>query len=263
MSSMSSGTMLMQTGLDYKASVLINANLDTNKFTASLIDTQSRQFDNDAQDLLFKAQKLRTQCLQKEFGAVFDNDLDTDCYDEVCIHVVITNEDNEVVGTCRLLDSNRASVIGRFYSETAFYLQDFLRSYPFTIIEIGRISLHSDYCCSEVWHLLWKNIALVFQKINANALMSSCSIPIGAGDVNVWLKGLKHSPKLTLKPKYKLPLSLLNLPPASVPALVNMYLDMGASVAQQACFDPDLHCAEVFVWLPFEQLNPKYQHFLN
>lgn len=255
---MSLGSMLMQTGVDFKVSETNNVTLKT-----LIIDTQSRQYDYHAQELLLQVQKLRTHCFYNEFGVVCDNNLDADPYDEVCIHVVLLNQYDEVVATSRLLDSSRASVMGRFYSENRFYLQDFLHSYPYPVLEVGHSCIHPVYCKTKVLQQLWYGIARVANRVNANALMGCCAIPIGAGDVNLWLDNLQRIPKFVLRPKHRLPLSLLSLPPAAVPTSLKLYLRMGASVAQQASFDPDFHCADVFVWLPFEQLNRKYQHFLH
>lgn len=231
------------------------------KINTVIIDTQSRQFDNQAEQLLLKAQQLRTNCFKEQFGVVFDNDLDADRYDEACFHLILLDGE-DVIATARLLDSDRANLLGRFYSDNEFDLQDFLRDYPYPVLEIGRTCIASNYRGASVLMQLWQGIAQVAEQVKANAFMGCCSIPIGAGDVNAWLANLKGTPKIDIRPKHRLPLSLLSQPPV-VPSLLNMYLRMGANVASQACFDPDFHCADVFVWLPFEQFNPRYQHFLR
>ena len=238
-----------------------------------------------AHKTLLAAKQLRTQCFSESFGVTFYEDLDTDAYDEACLHLIIT-EGPHLIATARLLDSSRAARIGGFYSENEFYLPAWIKHYPYNILEVGRTCIHPDYRNGKVLRLLWQAIAEVAKALDVNAFMGCCSIPIGAGDVNGWLKKETQLRKLPIKPKYHLPASLLSAdlsvrttsgfndgihppePTATLKAglkiapLLHSYIKMGASVSEQACFDVDFHCADILVWLPFEQVHPRYQHLL-
>lgn len=210
--------------------------------------------------LLFEAQQLRTQCFAASFGVVFDDDLDRDDYDEACLHIVL-QQAGQVIATARVLDSQRAALLGHFYSENEFYLTPLLKPYPYEILEVGRTCIHPQYRNGKVLRQLWQAITEIARHLRVNAFIGCCSISIGAGDINGWLQTL-NAPKLTIKPKYPLPPSVLSSE-ALMPPLLSTYLKMGASISEQACFDVDFHCADVLVWLPFEQVRPRYQHLLG
>lgn len=211
-------------------------------------------------ELLLAAKRLRTECFAVSYGAVFTNDLDSDEYDEACLHIILQDKDR-VIATARVLDSQRAALLGRFYSENEFHLTPLLKHYPYQVLEVGRTCIHPDYRNGKVLRRLWQAITHIAKHLNVNAFIGCCSIPIGAGDVDGWLSSLDSVPKLNIKPKYRLPATLLSSD-IVIPPLLSTYLKMGASVSEQACFDVAFHCADVLVWLPFEQVNPRYQHLL-
>lgn len=210
--------------------------------------------------LLLAAKQLRTQCFATSFGVVFNDDLDSDAYDEACLHIVLQKA-GQVIATARVLDSQRAALLGHFYSEQEFHLAPLLKPYPYDILEVGRTCIHPEYRNGKVLRQLWQAITEVARHLRVNAFIGCCSISIGAGDINGWLQTL-DVPKLTIRPKYQLPPSVLSSAPL-VPPLLSTYLKMGASISEQACFDIDFHCADVLVWLPFEQVQPRYQHLLG
>lgn len=244
----------------------------------------------DASEQLLAAQRLRTDCFSASFGVTFAHGLDVDAYDDACLHLLISHQ-QQVIATARVLDSQRAAQIGGFYSESEFYLPSWLQHYPYNILEVGRTCIHPDYRNGQVLRLLWQAIAEVAKALKVNAFMGCCSIPLGAGDVNEWLKRQDQLRKLAIRPKYPVPPSLLsaelslgcapskrsshsnnslqtNQPNPALQAgmtaspLLHSYIKMGASVSEQACFDVDFHCADILLWLPFEQVTPRYQHLL-
>lgn len=223
------------------------------------IDPQADGYDEYDKRMLGNAQKLRASCFQEQFGAVFVDGIDRDEFDESCVHVLVISS-GQVVATTRLLSSQRANVVGRFYGESEFELKGFIRQYPYNIVEVGRTCVHAEHRHALVLRKLWQGITQFAGTQDANAFMGCCSIPIGAGDINGWLSSLS-APKISVRVRHNLPLSLLTTPPV-LPSLLQMYLRMGASLSEQVCFDPDFHCADVWVWLPFEQMQVKYQHLL-
>ncbi|WP_230656094.1 GNAT family N-acetyltransferase [Psychrobacter sp. I-STPA10] len=229
--------------------------------TLSYLPSQYKIADKTAKDYLQAAKRLRAQCFAEGFGATFNQGIDHDEFDEECIHIVVTQAD-QIIATTRLLDSHRASRVGRFYSENEFDLSTLLPHYPYNVLEIGRTCIQQKYRGSKVLAQLWQGVAMMAQALSVNAFMGCCSIPIGAGDINTWLAQLHNVPKVQARPKYRLPPSVLQQPP-KIPPLLRTYLKMGASVAEQACFDVSFHCADIFIWMPFEQIKPAYQHLLQ
>ena len=103
------------------------------------------------------------------------------------------------------------------------------------------------------------------------------SVPMEEGNVQSWLDRQLDSTKLDVKATRKLPedklsavdlaqvadVDLANPQNFALPALLKMYVKMGCSLGATACYDPEFDCADVFVWLPFEQVKPRYQHYLH
>jgi putative hemolysin len=51
---------------------------------------------------------------------------------------------------------------------------------------------------------------------------------------------------------------------ASLPPLLKAYLRMGCKIGGEACWDPEFHCADVFVLLDVAALSARYaQRFLK
>ncbi|WP_227430835.1 GNAT family N-acetyltransferase [Psychrobacter sp. I-STPA6b] len=213
-----------------------------------------------ASGYLLQAQQLRALCFSQTFGATFPDGRDYDEFDEFCIHIVLI-QDGKVVATTRLLDCPRANQAGRFYSESEFTLTHLLSRYPYNILEIGRTCIHPQFRGMKALMQLWQSVGQVAHLLSVNAFMGCCSIPVGAGDIQGWLHDLAV-PKVAVKPKYRLPESVLRHSP-QLPPLLRTYIKMGASLSEQACFDVMFHCADVFIWMPFEQIQPSYQNLLQ
>ena len=229
--------------------------------TLSYLPTQHKLDNKTASEYLQAAKSLRAQCFIENFAATFNEGIDSDEFDDECIHIVITQAD-QVIATTRLLERNRAGRVGRFYSENEFDLSALLPHYPYNVLEIGRTCIHPKYRGSKVLAQLWQGVAMMAQALSVNAFMGCCSIPIGASDINGWLANLHNVPKVQARAKYRLPPSVLQQSP-KIPPLLRTYIKMGASVAEQACFDVSFHCADIFIWMPFEQIKPAYQHLLQ
>ena len=91
-----------------------------------------------SQEDFLAAQRLRYDVFVKELGGKgslvdHDNQLERDTYDPYCDHLLLYDEarnmqnGNAVVGVYRILTSERAAELGRFYSEDEYDL-DVLKS---------------------------------------------------------------------------------------------------------------------------------------
>ncbi len=243
------------------------------------------------QQHLLNAQRLRTLTFSQAFGVDFagfhpssEQPLDRDDFDPYCTHVVVYDETRRdsfgqplAVATTRLIDKGGAIVAGQFYSEQEFQLGQLLDHYPYNILEIGRTCVHPDYRGITTINHLWAAIGRVAKKLNVNAFMGCASVPTEQGNVQNWLDQQPSNRKLDIKVTKKMPkdnanitklshdtrLNLTNTPQLLLPALLKMYVKMGCSLGATACYDAEFDCADVFIWLPFEQVNPRYQHYLH
>ncbi|MFW2177935.1 MULTISPECIES: GNAT family N-acetyltransferase [unclassified Moraxella] len=240
---------------------------------------------------LLNAQRLRTQTFSEAFGVDFtgfhpssDQPLDIDEYDSYCTHVIIYDNQRKdsfgqplAIATTRLMDKTVAGKIGHFYSENEFKLGKMLDAYPYNVLEIGRTCIHPDYRGMTTINPLWEGISKVAKALNVNAFMGCASVPMEQGNVQDWLDNLPTTAKLAIKAKHAIPsdkltkvsvadvadIDLMNPKNLALPALLKMYVRMGCSVGSTACYDADFDCADVLIWLPFEQVKSRYQHYIH
>ena len=260
-------------------------------FKADIINLSENEWSLQTHQHLLNAQRLRTLTFTQAFSVNFEGfhpsseqPLDRDDFDNYCTHVVVYDETRKdsfgqplAVATTRLLDKHGAIKAGQFYSEHEFKLGRLLDDYPYNVLEIGRTCVHPDYRGITTINHLWEAIGKVAKAYNVNAFMGCASVPMEEGNVQNWLDHQLDSSKLAIKVTRKLPedkvstidleqvaeVDLANPQNFALPALLKMYVKMGCSLGATACYDPDFDCADVFIWLPFEQVKPRYQHYLH
>lgn len=234
---------------------------------------------------ILNAQRLRTLSFSQAFGVSFSGfhpsselPLDCDSFDDYCTHVLVYASAERdsfgqplLVATTRLLDKQGAVNAGHFYSENEFKLNELLAEYPYNVLEMGRTCIHPQYRDVATIHQLWSAIGKVAKTLDANAFMGCASIPLEANmmqaeDIQHWLDNQKNEIKLPIKTTQKLPISTgyntTKTHANTLPALLKMYLRMGCSIGNEACYDAAFECADIFIWLPFEQIKPRYQHYI-
>lgn len=260
-------------------------------FTSVIINVSDDTLSPQTQQHLLNAQRLRTLTFSQAFSVDFagfhpssEQPLDRDDFDNYCTHVVVYDKNQQdsfgqplAVATTRLLDKNGAIKAGQFYSEHEFKLGRLLDDYPYNVLEIGRTCVHPDYRGITTINHLWEAIGKVAKANNVNAFMGCASVPMEEGNVQHWLDRQDATTKLDIKVLKKLPedkissvdlaqvadVDLANPQNFALPALLKMYVKMGCSLGATACYDPEFDCADVFIWLPFEQVKPRYQHYLH
>ena len=136
------------------------------------MQTETRYFDlrlaADEADLL-AAQRLRYAVFVEELGG--DGDLvdhagrfERDTFDPHVDHLLLvdTRRDaaalDHVVGVYRLLTSDRAAALGRFYCDGEYDLTP-LRASGRRLLELGRSCVHADYRGGTGMFLLWNALA--------------------------------------------------------------------------------------------------------
>lgn len=136
------------------------------KFSLKLADTPED---------LRAAQRLRYKVFVEELGGhgeMVDDAarLEKDRFDPYFDHLILIDEALEVdpidkvVGVYRVLPSDRAAELGRFYSEDEYDLSP-LKSSGRKLLELGRSCLHPDYRGGAAMFHLWNGLAeYVFDK---------------------------------------------------------------------------------------------------
>ena len=116
-----------------------------------------------------KAQHLRYQIFfknKKDINKPINNLLkrDFDFYDKISDHIIIIdnniNNNENVVGTYRLLRGNFAKICKGFYTEQEFDISNLKKHFSNSnMLELGRSCVHPDYRSGIILKLLWQGIS--------------------------------------------------------------------------------------------------------
>lgn len=253
----------------------------------------------DDPTLVAAAQRLRHEVFATELGASLPPDaagLDTDEFDAHCDHLVVLREGtDEVVGTYRLLPPGRTD---RRYADGEFDLTA-LAPLRDDLVEAGRSCVHPGHRSGAVINLMWAGITRYLHLRGSRWLGGCASVPVadgGAAVDEVWRQvtvrhlappPLRVTPRRPWFPEPTLPAApaapaSLAAPASSagrastagtaasaggralVPPLLRGYLRLGAWVCGEPAYDPDFDCADFYVLLSMDRLNPRYlRHFLG
>jgi putative hemolysin len=242
-----------------------DANPSFSKLTLSLASTPEEV--REVQRLRYKVfiEAMGLSSLQNQDG------LDKDEFDDYCDHLIVRDSRTlKVVGTYRVLGPHAVRKIGRYYSEQEFDLSrlDNLRG---SIAEAGRACIHPDYRSGGVIMLLWAGLAAYMKKENCEYLIGCASISLADGGHNA--AALYHAlADTSLSPaEYRvtphLPFPIDDRDTGckpSIPPLIKGYLRGGAWVCGEPAWDPDFHCADLFLLLPLAKLDNRYaRHYLK
>jgi putative hemolysin len=197
--------------------------------------------------------------------------LDRDEFDDYCNHLIVRDSKTlKVVGTYRILGPHGSGKLGRFYSEQEFDLSR-LQNLRSRIAEAGRACIHPDYRSGAVIMLLWAGLAAFMKKEGCDYLVGCASISLADGGHNA--AALYHALSETnlAPPEYRVtphsPFNVHEREPGHVPQippLIKGYLRSGAWICGEPAWDPDFHCADLFLMLPLVNLDGRYaRHYLK
>lgn len=221
-----------------------------------------------------EAQRIRYKVFAEEMGAKLpsaDLGLDIDHYDRYCDHLLVRDHnDNQVVGTYRILPPEQAVKAGGYYSETEFDISS-LASLRDRMAEVGRSCVHPDYRDGATITQLWSGLADYISKRSNEYLIGCASISMSDGGhyaASVYNKvhKLHAAPsEYHVVPHHRLPLESLNQNmEVIVPPLIKGYLRLGAYIAGEPAWDPDFNCADLFILMPVSRMNARYtKHFMR
>lgn len=221
-----------------------------------------------------EVQRLRYQVFVEAMGleSLQNSDgLEKDDFDDHCDHLLVRDTRTlKVVGTYRVLGGRGLARTGGFYSESEFDLSRLENLRP-RILEAGRACIHPDYRGGGVLMMLWAGLAACMRRENAEYLIGCASVSLADGGTTI--NGLyrqlaaEHLAPAEYRVEPKLAFPLHDDPPTTpitVPALIKGYLRSGAWVCGQPSWDPDFHCADLFMMLPLARMESRYaRHYLK
>jgi putative hemolysin len=180
--------------------------------------------------------------------------------------VVVEEATGDVVGTYRMLPPGRSP---RRYSAGEFDLSALSALDP-DLVETGRSCVAEGHRDGAVINLMWAGIARYLHLTGHRWLAGCASVGLadgGATAAGVWdLAVRKH-----LSPAGHRVLPHRPWPPVerpsgrvAVPPLLRGYLRLGSWICGAPAHDPDFGCADFFVLLSLDRVDPRYlRHFLR
>lgn len=226
-------------------------------------------------DAVREAQALRYRVFGEEMGAKLKgghSGLDVDEFDDACQHLLVREtKSGRVVGCTRLLTSDGARRVGRFYSESEFDLGA-IPTLPGKLLELGRTCISAECRHGSAIAVLWSGVAGYIQLHGIDYLFGCASVPLGENDwqaaaIMSRLRRHAMAPE-HLRVQPRVPLLTTQVPEgvldAPLPALLKAYVRLGARACGEPCRDADFDVGDVLMLLDVGQLNPTYaRHFLE
>lgn len=227
----------------------------------------------DSLEAVQEAQRLRYEVFSAEYGVHFQRSdgLDADEFDTFCDHLIVRHcASTDVVGTYRLLPPKQAKKIGRYYSDSEFYMTRLQRQIP-DLLELGRSCVHPDHRNGTVIMMLWSAIFRYMQFHDCSHLIGCASVSLRDGGqqaATLWDQFRSNmetmvDPIYESFPRCPLPLdSIERNPLATVPPLIRAYLNIGAKVCGEPNWDPDFNSADFLMLMDISSIQPRYaRHF--
>lgn len=227
------------------------------------------------------AQALRYRVFFEELGAhpderAFRTKRDVDEFDEVADHLLVIDHSissgaEGVVGTYRLLRSDAAEKIGRFYTASEYDIST-LTEFPGRLLEVGRSCVAREHRGRSAMQLLWRGIASYTFLHRIDVLFGCGSLPGTDPDaLSDQLTYLHHNhlapPALRIRALPDRYVEMLRTDPHTLdyraclnklPPLIKGYLRLGGYVGDGAVVDEQFNTTDVAVLVKSELLADKY-----
>ena len=211
------------------------------------------------------AQRLRNRVFGLEYGARTSGPpgLDRDRFDRHCLHLGVRAErDGTLAGYTRILPDDRLQQTGGFYAADEFDL-DMVTRLPGRVAELGRTCIHPDYRGGALMAMLWSRIAEEMQACDIRFLLGCASVPLnGPGDPAAVLERMRErhwsAPEWRVQPRRPAPVSERVQGELVLPPLLRTYLQMGARICGEPCWDPDFRCLDYLMLLDLDVLSERY-----
>lgn len=191
--------------------------------------------------------------------------LDQEDADDCCDHLIVRDiRSLQVVGAYRLQSPRKAGWHGRFQSEQAFDLGR-LGHLRGRMMEAGRACIHPDYRGGSVQALLWGALLAFMRRERCDYLIGCASISLADGGHNATAVYRQLAETHLAPPEYRVAPCLpfpLHEPDgismqATVPPLLNGYLQGGAWICGEPAWDPHFHSADLFLLLSLARMQQR------
>lgn len=242
------------------------------KFTLKLAETPEE---------LKAAQRLRYKVFVEELGGHGDmvddeNRLEKDRFDSYFDHLILIDENlqaapiDQVVGVYRLLPSDRAEKMGRFYSEDEYDLS-VLKDSGRKLLELGRSCLDPAYRGGAAMFHLWNGLAAYVFEHEIEVLFGVASFHgTDPKDIAAPLSLLHHrhlAPddlRVRAQPEHFQNMDLIaeqdidrRKAMLAMPALIKAYLRLGGFVGEGAFVDHAFNTTDVCLIMDTKRMNEK------
>lgn len=226
--------------------------------------------------------KLRHEVFCKEMaGRTTRTGLDYDEYDLFCDHLIIVHQESEtIVGTYRMNFSDTAE---KFYTDSEFYISQWILKQDQPFIELGRACIHSEHRRGSVISLLWRGIAEYMKLKNAELLVGCSSVKVTDARTSALIykyfevNGHLNNEIFSVRKKYEmedfifwLMIFSQGLSPdqvaeaeSKIPSLLKSYIKAGAKVASYPAYDKDFNCVDFVTILERKNLDSKLVRKFN
>jgi len=252
---------------------MVKAEIDTDKIIIKLAESD---------DEVRAAQRLRFKVFYEEYKAVADPEtlaskLDIDPFDSIADHLIvidrnISNAQNNVVGTYRLLRESKAQEAGKFYTSDEYDISKLISTQK-RLLELGRSCVLSEYRTRPVLQLLWEGIT-TYMLDHEIEIMFGCASFHGT-DPAEFSKELSYMHHFHRADKDWCPNALadryinMNIVPkdeldakrifSSLPPLIKGYLRAGALIGDGAVIDTQFNTIDVCIIMPLQDLAERYR----
>jgi putative hemolysin len=231
------------------------------------------------------AQRLRYAVFVEELGAdgaMVDHAgrFERDAFDPHFDHLILvdTRRDaaalDHVVGVYRLLTSDHAALLGRFYSEDEYDLAP-LRATGRRLLELGRSCVHRDYRGGTAMFHLWNALADYVLERGVEILFGVASFhgtdPAPLAQPLSWLHHHHLAPpdlRVRVRPENAQRMDLIpraalsrRAAMAATPALIKAYLRLGGYVGEGAWIDRAFNTTDVCLLMDTARMSAKHRAF--
>lgn len=224
------------------------------------------------------AARLRYEVFVEELGARgkgVDHEARTemDAFDAHVDHLLAL-DGNEVVGVYRLLNSEKAHEIGRFYSEAEYDLTPLRRSGR-RLLELGRSCVRADHRGGQTLYHLWQGLARYIEQHRIDVLFGVASFH--GTDPHALTHPLSQLYHNHLAPEALRPISRVHvpmdmMPPDAIdrtravrdmPPLIKAYLRVGGMVGDGAYIDHEFNTVDICLVMDTAQLSARQRELYS
>jgi len=231
-----------------------------------------------------KAQHLRYKIFLKDkktknnpINNLFKRDFDF--YDKVSDHIIIIdnniNNNENVVGTYRLLRGNFAKIYKGFYTEQEFDISNLKKHFSNSnMLELGRSCVHIDYRSGIILKLLWQGISNYINNYKIKILFGCASFhgtdpKKFRNEFNLLRKNFCLNDDFNVKSLQKNPIHFQTLQDEkmvfkNLPPLIKGYLRAGGMMSKDYFIDKEFNTIDFCVVVFTDQIIDRYKNkFLN